>query len=357
VELNRLSIRNFRNLASLDADLPASGVVILGDNGQGKTNLLEALYYLVLFRSLRGAKDRELVRFGEAGFFVAADTPSGRLAAGYESAGRKKKVSFGSAPISRLSDAIGKIVAVPFAPSDRGIVAGPANGRRRYLDVLLSLSAGGYLSRLTEMRLALRQRNAALRRGRGDEAQAFDSALAEAAAPVITARMAWVEQWSPRFAELTLALGERAGVRMQYRTQRAPTADPARQLRDLLPTLLARDIRRGVTTAGPHRDDLELTLEGRELRTYGSAGQQRTAAIALRLLEAETLRGAMGSPPIGLYDDVFAELDDDRQARLLHLIQQTLPGQAIITAPRESEVPPALLERPRWRMKGGRIGS
>ena len=93
------------------------------------------------------------------------------------------------------------------------------------------------------------------------------------------------------------------------------------------------------------------------MRTYGSAGQQRTAAIALRLLEAETLREVTGKSPIGLYDDVFAELDDDRQARLLGLIQETLPGQAIVTAPRESEVPGALLERPRWRMKGGRIAA
>jgi DNA replication and repair protein RecF len=211
--------------------------------------------------------------------------------------------------------------------------------------------------RLTEMRLALRQRNAALRRGRGDEAQAFDCAFAESAAPVLEARTAWVARWATRFAEVSASLGERAGVGMRYRAHRPATDNPGRQLLELLPTLLARDLRRGATTAGPHRDDLELTLEGRELRTYGSAGQQRTAAIALRLLEAETLREVTGKAPIGLYDDVFAELDDDRQARLLGLIQETLPGQAIVTAPRESEVPAALLERPRWRMKGGRIAA
>src|SRR6185436_17269004 len=115
----KLSIRNFRNLASLDLDLPPKGVVVIGDNGQGKTNLLEAIYYLVLFRSLRGAKDRELVRFGEGGFFVAAEVESGRVSAGYETAGRKKKVSVDSVPVTRLSDAVGRIVAVPFAPSDR----------------------------------------------------------------------------------------------------------------------------------------------------------------------------------------------------------------------------------------------
>jgi DNA replication and repair protein RecF len=103
--LNRLAIRNFRNLASLDLELPPAGVVILGDNGQGKTNLLEALYYLVLFRSLRGAKDPELIRFGEAGFFVGgevAGSTASRITAGYESAGRKKKVSVDSVAVGRL---------------------------------------------------------------------------------------------------------------------------------------------------------------------------------------------------------------------------------------------------------------
>jgi DNA replication and repair protein RecF len=374
VELTRLALRNFRNLASLDLDLPPAGVVIIGDNGQGKTNLLEAIYYLVLFRSLRGAKDRELVRFGEQGFFVGGQTDGrsdgrtdgqtdrrtisdARVTAGYELAGRKKKVSVDGAAVSRLSDAVGRVVAVPFAPSDRSIVSGPGSGRRRYLDVMLSLSARGYLTRLGELRLALRQRNAALRRGRGDEAQAFNRALAEAAAPVVEARTSWVARWSARFAELTTALGEHSDVRMRYRTHRPPTDDPGAQLVELLPTLLSRDLRRGATTAGPHRDDLELTLEGRELRNYGSAGQQRTAAIALRLLEAETLTQATGTAPVGLYDDVFAELDEERQCRLLQLIHETLPGQAIVTAPRENEVPEALLNRPRWRMKGGRIGS
>jgi len=110
-----------------------------------------------------------------------------------------------------------------------------------------------------------------------------------------------------------------------------------------------------VTTVGPHRDDLRLTLDQTDVRTFGSAGQQRTAAIALRLVEAATLTEAIGAPPIALYDDVFAELDADRQARLLGLIGEELPGQAIIAAPRESEVPAHLLDRPRWRMQGGQL--
>jgi DNA replication and repair protein RecF len=107
---------------------------------------------------------------------------------------------------------------------------------------------------------------------------------------------------------------------------------------------------------GPHRDDLRLSLGGRHLRTFGSAGQQRTAAIALRVLEAETLAAARGRTPIALYDDVFAELDEARQTRLLELIRAVLPGQAIVAAPRDAEVPAALFDRPRWQMREGRIG-
>jgi DNA replication and repair protein RecF len=116
-----------------------------------------------------------------------------------------------------------------------------------------------------------------------------------------------------------------------------------------------RDARRGMTTVGPHRDELRLTLGGHDARQVGSAGQQRTAALALRLLEAESLAHAHGTTPVALFDDAFAELDAARQHRLLALIAETLPGQAVVTAPREAEVPASLLDRPRWTMRGGRI--
>ena len=118
---------------------------------------------------------------------------------------------------------------------------------------------------------------------------------------------------------------------------------------------IERDLRKGITTVGPHRDDLLLSLGSNEIRRFGSAGQQRTAAIALRLLEALALSESHGTSPIALFDDVFAELDPDRQERLLTLIKESLPGQAIITAPRDAEVPKELFERPRWRMDHGRI--
>jgi DNA replication and repair protein RecF len=355
MELRGLTVRQFRNLASLDLELSPHGVVIIGDNGQGKTNLLEAIYYLVLFRSLRGVKDRELVRFGEAGFFVAG-TAGCRVTAGYEAAGRRKKVTVDGTAVTKLGDAVGRLLAVSFSPADRALVAGGPGERRRYLDVLLSLSDRRFLDTLTAFRAALRQRNAALRRGQAEAAWAFDGPFAQAAATVVAARTTWVATHGDRFGELCEALGECGRAALAYHVHRGGGATPDDVLRGLA-AARDRDARRGLSTVGPQRDALHLTLDGRDIRRVGSSGQHRTAALALRLLEAEALSRARGTTPIALFDDAFAELDPERQRRLLDLIAGTLPGQAIVTAPRDAEVPASLLDRPRWRMIGGRLAA
>ncbi|MDH3289658.1 MAG: DNA replication and repair protein RecF [Gemmatimonadota bacterium] len=354
MRLTQLTIRTFRNIAALDIELPAEGVVVIGENGEGKTNLLEAIYYLVLFRSLRGAKDRELVRFGDASFFIAGEGPR-RVAVGYEIAGRRKKVTVDRVEMKKLADGVGRLTAVAFAPSDRTIVAGGPTGRRRYLDIVLALSEPGYLAALSAMRQALRQRNAALRNGHGDAARAFDAPFAAAAGTVARARRRWVAASAARFQDLCTTLGEAGTCSLLYAPDHHREDDTAGHIEAALRRTFARDTRRGMTTVGPHRDDLRLSLDGRDQRTYGSAGQQRTAAVALRLLEAESLAAAEGSPPVALYDDVFAELDRGRQERLLALIRETLPGQAVVVAPRESEVPRDLLGMPRWTMRGGTL--
>ncbi|MFQ5702662.1 MAG: DNA replication/repair protein RecF [Gemmatimonadales bacterium] len=352
--ITQLTVRSFRNLASLDVEIPETGVVVIGENGQGKTNFLEAIYYLVLFRSMRGARDRELVRFGESGFFVAG-TAGQRVTAGYEVAGRRKKVTADGKEIRKLAQAVGLITAVQSSPADRSIVNGGPAGRRRYLDVLLSLCSSSYLKHLTAMRAAMKQRNAALKRGRPEEARAFDRAFAGAAALVAEARHEWAEECGQMYVELLAGLGESGNSALEYHSRHWTPEGGQQEVERCLLDRFERDVRMGMTTVGPHRDDLVLTLDGRELRRYGSAGQQRTAAIALRLLEARALGAANDAPPIALLDDVFAELDQNRQTRLLSLIDRTLPGQVIITAPRDSEVPDTLFDRPRWSMNGGRI--
>lgn len=354
VALASLTVRDFRNLTSLDLEFPAEGVVVIGENGQGKTSLLEAVYYPVLFRSLRGARDRDLVRFGEAGFFVAVSGET-RVQAGYEITSGRKKVSLDGVPVPRFSDAFGRIVAIPFSPSDREMVSGGPSQRRRFLDVLLSLDDPQYLNDLTAYRAALKQRNAALRNGKPNEASLFDASVASRAAAITACRVQWVEHWKARYGELCEALGETGVSTVEYSPRHA-VGESADQIREELERQRARDLSNGSTSVGPHRHDLRLLHDSKELRHFGSAGQQRTASIALRMLEVEALRERTGRTPVTLYDDVFAELDEGRQTKLLELIRQHWPGQSILVAPRDDEVPAEILDRTRWTITGGRIG-
>lgn len=366
VVLRSLALRDFRNLARLDLALPEDGVAIVGENGQGKTNLLEAVYYLHLLRSARGARDVDVVRFGAPGFHIAARADGGaqhELSAGFERAGRRKRVRLDGAEPTRLSDALGALPCVLFSPADVELVAGTPSARRRYLDILLALSSRPYLAALQRYRHALAQRNAALRNAvregpRGEQRVAvWEAPLAEHGAVLWRERVQWTESAAPRFAEICSAIGEATAVGLRYAT----SLEPGRVVPDDVRAALSRaleekrplDLRRGLTHAGPHRDDLALTLDARELRSFGSAGQQRTAAIALRLLEGETLNERLGARPLLLLDDPFAELDTRRSARILELLAARGMGQTLLTVPRESDIPPALTQLARWRIADG----
>lgn len=373
VWLRSLELRDFRNLERVSIEPPRDGLVVIGDNGHGKTNLLEAIYYLQLLRSSRGARDVDLVRFGTAGFHLAAHSSAGsgrvrEVGVGFERQGRRKRVRVDGAECSRLSDALGSVPSVMFSPRDVELVAGAPSERRRFLDVVLALTSRRYLASLQAYRGALVRRNAALRdaarSGRGDaRVGVWDAPLAEHGALLWRERVTWVRGAAARFAELCAEIGERGPVRMRYVSALdAGDAAPSNQatLDDIAGALAASheanratDLRRGLTHAGPHRDDLALTLDARELRTFGSAGQQRTAAIALRMLEAETLRQRGGSEPLLLLDDPFAELDAVRAARILGLLAGAGLGQTVLTVPRASDIPAELSKLERWRISDG----
>ena len=367
VVLRTLALRDFRNLARLDLAFPGAGVVVIGDNGQGKSNLLEAIYYLHLLRSVRGARDVDVVRFGAPGFHVSARTDGGanhELSAGFERQGRRKRVKLDGAEPQRLSDALGALPCVLFSPADVELVAGAPSARRRYLDILLALSSRPYLTALQRYRHALAQRNAALRealKSTGARAEqriaVWEAPLAQHGAVLWLERVRWVEQAASRFATVCASIGEQATVSMRYATSLEPTSLDLPDVQSALAIGLEKkrslDIRRCLTHSGPHRDDVALSLAGRELRAFGSAGQQRTGAIALRLLEGETLRERLGVAPMLLLDDPFAELDVHRSARILELLAEQSMGQTVLTVPRESDIPPALTQLSRWRIHDG----
>ncbi len=344
MNVQQVHATGFRNIGRLELDLPREGAIFLGPNGQGKTNLLEAIYYPVLFRSLRSARDTELIRHGESGFRVRLDLtdPTGprSIEAGFLAAGRRKRVAVDGAEPARMNDALGVWLAVAFLPSDVALISGGASERRQFLDRALALSDPRYLRNLRHYRAAIEQRNAALRKGDAPSAAAFDPLVARYGAPVIAARLAWAERCGPAWRDVCATLGEPMAVSFAYRG-RPELVDP-----DAWPAALAdargRDLATAATSVGPHRDDLTLSLGQVPLRVAGSTGQQRTAAIALKLVEWDTLAEASGSPPALLLDDVFAELDRDRQDRLAARLLHTPGCQVLVTAPRPDELPDAL---------------
>lgn len=359
-----LSLKDFRNFERLEMSLPAEGLVVVGENGQGKTNLLEAAYYLSLLRSVRGTRDADVVRFGADSFFVEADMcvpDAHHISIGFERTTRRKRVRRDDLIIDRLSDALGTLPAVMFSPSDVELVAGAPSARRRFLDIMLAVTSRGYLQALQLYRAALERRNAALRDGAKSGAhpktaaiEVWEVPLAEHGATLVRTRRAWVKQAAGKFAEQCAAIGERGEIELRYETTVNANAESVElALAEGIAAKRSMDLRLGLTHVGPHRDDLIMRLDRRELRTFGSAGQQRTAAIALRTLEAETLREVRGASPVFLLDDPFAELDARRAARVLKLLREVGLGQSVLAVPRDSDIPPELTDLERCRIVSG----
>ncbi len=370
--LSLLKLRLFRNLGHQELTFPSEGVAIVGPNAQGKSNLLEAIYYLETFRSFRGARAEQLIAFGEDVFRVSAclDSPEGtearsrEVAAAYESSSGRRKVTVDGAEPARIGDAVGLLGAVIFSPADVAVVNEGPSARRRFLDIVLSLNEPGYLASLREYKHVLAQRNAALR---GDQqasvVRAWDEPLATSASTVMLARFLWVEEWEDAFRGYYEAVSGGPSSAMKYvpnvSVESWNEEGVLHAYREALEAGWSRDARFRNTSAGPHRDELLLSLTDgshtTEVREFGSGGQRRTAALALRLVEGDCIRRTRGTDPILLLDDAFAELDEARRERVLHLMDHGRFGQVILTAPKESDVPLQGDGLARWGIRDGRI--
>ena len=332
MKITTLKLRNFRNVGRGSYGFTASRVLFLGPNGAGKSNLLEAICFLSVLRSFRGAPAREMVKLDEHEFTIAAGLDCGKyekhLALREGPAGRELFEE--RRPVARSSDFIRNFRTVVFAPEDRMIVAGGASHRRRFFDMLISVLEPKYFTALGDCNRALKQRNRALRSG-GKGAEFFEPVLAESAGVLTAFRREYAAMLEKEVNKLMAPHGV-LGVRCRFS---AP--EDAGAFLKLLASERPRELRRGATLFGPHLDDFELTLDGKILRSCGSNGQIRLVSLYLKLAEFALVRKLADLPVLVLADDVTGELDAANTRRFFELTQ--VADQAFFTFTRRPEDP------------------
>jgi DNA replication and repair protein RecF len=332
VHLERLAVRDFRSWQSGELEF-APGLTVVGDNGSGKTNLLEAIAYVAQLRSFRGAPADALVRLGTDRAVVRASATVNRRAVLFEAeinpTGRSRML-VNKQPLARTRDVRDGIVISVFTPDDLVLVKGGPGERRDYLDEVLRVLHPRNDALLKDLDRVLRQRNALLKQAAGRLSKevgftldVWDTKLAEVGEAVLNARLALVADLSSPVTSAYADIADRpAPVSLTYRASFAPG-----RLREHLASTRGDDIRRSLTLVGPHRDDVDLHIESRPSRTHASQGEQRTLALALRLGAHRLLTDRLGIAPILLLDDVFSELDATRSDAL---VRHLPPGQAVL---------------------------
>ncbi len=336
-----LEAEQFRNIVSARLE-PSPGLnVLCGNNGQGKTNLLEAVWLLTGGKSFRGAKDADLIRRGESFSVLEARTgdserqKSLRLTIGSAKSGRPGRyIRVNGADRGRAGMAAGEFTAVVFAPEHLGLAKGSPAGRRRFLDAALCQLYPGYLGALRRYTRLVAQKNALLKAwqktpGAADMLEVFDEQLAGCGAQVTRRRAEYLSVLVP-LAEQNYAEISRGSetMRLCYR----PVFDPALGedgLRQAIRAMRPAELRAGCCLAGPHREDFSIQIAGQDARAFASQGQQRSAVLSLKLAEAACAAVITGEHPVLLLDDVLSELDATRQEYLLTHVEGR---QAFVTA-------------------------
>ncbi len=344
--LSRLRLSNFRNLVEVDLEIPAGVSVYYGDNAQGKTALVEAVYILAIARSFRAENERELVNFSAArdgelalveGLVEDAGDPPDRqrVIVGYRVSATDARTGPGyrvskEIRVNRMRRTAGGLVglvhAVLFSALDIELVQGPPSARRRFLDILISQADPNYLNTLQRYQQVLRQRNRLLRlrregRAAPDEMEFWDGELVKEGAWLTWRRHEVMDLLSPacnrHHCDLS-GLGE--DLELNYRPSVPLSSDVdgmADSYRDVLESVSARETATAATAAGPHRDEFVITVNGVDMGAFASRGQARTLGLAMRLAEAETLSAVRGKEPLLLLDDALSEMDAGRRSRVL----------------------------------------
>ena len=392
--LKRLSLTNFRNFTRLDMDVPRRSVVLVGDNAQGKTSVLEAVYFLAALTSFQTNADRQMVNFLEARNSPAVARIVGEYARG--SRNHKLEIRLILDPVGvgngqrlrkellldgvkkQASDAVGKFSAVVFVPQMSQIIEGGPDERRRHLNLALAQAVPAYAGVLSDYGKALEQRNALLkalneRGGNADQLEVWDETLARLGAQIVQWRIAAVQELEKQAARIHFELTHGAEVlRLAYEPaydplpkialkldapadrSNIPLKEVERGFLERLRGLRSEEISRGVTTIGPHRDEMRFLANQIDLGDYGSRGQVRTALLSLKLAEAAWIQARTGQWPVILLDEVMAELDLQRRADLLKYLGQA--EQSLLTAADLRMFTPEFVESAKvWHVKNGKV--
>ena len=355
MHLAHLRLRDYRNYARLDADFAPGFHVLLGDNAQGKTNILEAVYLMATLRSFRGVGGAQMIRHRAKGYFVGGNVVGqGDHEIKIYWSARERKLALDGQPVKKLSDYLGTLRTVVFCTEDLQLVKGTARSRRRFLDLLLAQTQSGYLSLLQRYMRAVRNRNALLKQRVVDEAalESFSAELVRLGNEIIRARRELIPKFSPlaRLAYRRIS-NDAEELRIEY--QPSVKNDFAVELAQSR----AREKSFRATLVGPHRDDLTLLQNEKSAAQFGSEGQKRTLVIALKMAQAEFLTGIHGSPPVLLIDDVMGELDVKRRSGLLPLLERShhARGQVFMTCTEENWPRELGRDLQRWHVKAGAL--
>jgi DNA replication and repair protein RecF len=337
-----LRVRDFRGYTGATIALGDGLTAIVGSNGAGKTNLLEALYFGCTGRSPCTANERDVVRFDTKFARVEVDTegPDGahRIAVGF-APGEPKRMTIDGSAVERLWDAPARPLIGVFLPERLELVKGPPAARRAHVDRVVAALWPARAGTRRAYAQALAQRNALLHRpAAAATLDAWERELAERGIALVADRRAATTELRDRFAALAGELGLGDGVALSYRPRSRATN--ARELAEELRARRDGDRERGFTVHGPHRDELALTRGGRELRTYASQGEQRLAVLSLLLAEREAIAAWRAAPPLMLLDDVMSELDSEARDRLVGRLHETA-GQSVLTATDLDQIPGA----------------
>ncbi len=325
-----LQLRDFRNYGELDIRLDEGTNLFFGDNAQGKTNVLESVYLCGTTKSHRSGKDREMIRFGQDESHIRMEIEKSEIVYRIDMHLKKNKpkgIAINGVPIKRAGELIGLGHFVFFSPEDLGMIKNGPSERRRFMDMELCQLEKMYVYHLSSYNRILMQRgkllkNIGVKNDWKDTLQVWDEQLVSYGKKVIQAREEFVRQLN----ETVIPIHERLSGQKEHLQVTYEKSTPAERFEENLMLSFDRDISYGITGVGPHRDDLKLVMNGIDLRRFGSQGQQRTAALSLKLAEMELVRKMTDDMPVLLLDDVLSELDQNRQRFLLENIggMQTL---------------------------------